>query len=509
MSVTLPAAYRTDPEVAERVVRLLRRAREKALPPLDFRTPGHLAAALDPSNRQTPALDVIDQALVDTYTQRNGRLIISMPPQEGKSQRATKTATLWNLIRNPELRCGVVSYSAELATTFGRDIRTWITTYDGTQGTLDLRLRIARNNNAAARWQLDGHKGGLISVGIGGSLTGRPIDALVIDDPFAGREDSGSPAYREKVWQWYQSVATTRLAPGAPIVLIMTRWHEDDLAGRLLKHEDGDGWRVINIPAQADHDPELGATDPLGRQPGEWMVSARDRTPADFERTKIAVGTYTFSALYQGRPSPDAGDVLQKHWWRRYQTPLWSTDDGGTTYRLPGHVDEVLTSWDMTFKDTKGTDYVVGQVWARVGPDAFLLDQVRARMDFTATLSAFLTLAKRWPQALTHLVEDKANGPAVISAIRNKVSGAVIAVPANDSKQARTSAIAPFVEAGNVHLPDDLIALFNAADNSPADLIREAAAFPNDAHDDQVDAASQALHRFFIASAGAAAWAEA
>lgn len=510
MPLTLPEGYRNDPIAAERLLRVLRAARDKKLPPLDFPTPLDLLCAVEPKTVRTPALELIARELVEAYTTPGARLIISMPPQEGKSHLATKAATLWNLVRNPELKCGIVSFAAELATGFGRDIRAWITTNQGDQGTLDLRLRMARDNNSASRWQLDGHRGGLVAVGITGGLTGRALDALIIDDPFAGPDDSASEAYRERVWAWWQAVGQTRLSAGAPVVLIMTRWHEDDLAGRLLKAEDGERWRIVNIPAQADYDPAKGETDPLGRQPGQFMLSARGRDRAEWEAKKISVGTRTWNALYQGRPSPDDGGVLKRNWFRRYTTRKWSTDDGGQTYRLAEPPDEAFTSWDMSFKDTKGSDYVVGTVWARYGADMFLLDKVRARLDFTATDKAFRALSAKWPQIRVHLIEDKANGPAVISSLRKDFhGGAIIPVTPVDSKFARASAVAPFIEAGNVHLPSDDIALFTDTENNVEGLLSEAAAFPNSAHDDQVDSMTQALHRAFIAGAGAAAWTEA
>ncbi len=130
-----------------------------------------------------------------------------------------------------------------------------------------------------------------------------------------------SSNYRDMVWAWWQSTASTRLAPGAPVIVILTRWHEDDLAGRLQAAEDGHLWRVVNIPALADHDPAKGQTDPLDRTPGTWLPSARGRTPAEWDAIRTRAGSRVFNALYQGRPSPATGDVWQRAWWRRYDDP--------------------------------------------------------------------------------------------------------------------------------------------------------------------------------------------
>lgn len=416
------------------------------------------------------------------------------------SSRVTKIGSLWALAKNPELRLGIVSYSQPLAEGFGRDVRNWIATFNGDEGSFDVGLRIARDYGSAKRWQLDGHRGGIVCVGIGGGLTGRPLDALVIDDPFSDKAQADSAYYRERVWGWWQAVGSTRLAPGAPVIVILTRWHEDDIAGRFLAAEDADRWRVVNIPALADHDPAKGESDPLGRAPGEWLISARGRTVAEWEQIRIQVGSRVFNALYQGRPSPDAGNVWQRSWWRRYSVPLWSQHPTVPDAYTVAECDEMVMSWDMAFKDTKSSDYVVGQVWARRGANVYLLDQVHKRLSFTDTVTAFQGMVARWPQATRKLVEDKANGTAIIDTLRSKIPG-IVAVTPTESKYARANAVAPVVEAGNVMLPEAGIALFD-----PESLIDEAAAFPNGAHDDQVDATSQALAQMMLDGTGAQAW---
>ncbi|MET7746199.1 phage terminase large subunit [Streptomyces sp. NPDC005385] len=463
-------------------------------------TPGSLAKVVEPATQQTPALDLVDEAVTWAYSTPHARLLVSMPPQEGKSQRVTMTGSLWALHRNRDLRIGIVSYNKPLAEGFGRTVRNWITSYNGDDGTLDLGLRIARDNGAASRWQLSGHAGGIICVGLKGSLTGRPLDALVIDDPFADKEQADSAYYRDRVWGWWQSVGSTRLAPGAPVIVILTRWHEDDIAGRLLAAEDGHRWRVLNIPALADHDPEKGQSDALGREPGTWLQSARGRTPEEWEAIRITAGTRVFNALYQGRPSPDSGDVWQRSWWRRYAVPLWTQHPTVPDAYLVDEADQIVMSWDMAFKDTKTSDYVVGQVWARRGANVYLLDQIRKRMTFTETLTAFQALVRRWPQATGKYVEDKANGTAVINTLKSKIPGIVEITP-TESKYARANAVAPVIQAGNVFLPEAEIALFD-----PEELITEAAEFPNGTHDDQVDTTSQALAQMLLDGTGAQAW---
>lgn len=446
-------------------------------------TPGALARELDPRTRQTPALDLIDQTLVEAYRTPDARVIISMPPQEGKSTRVAKDFPVWALTQNPDLRIITASYGQRLADRNGRAVRNMIL------GHPECGLRIASDNGAASEWTVAGHEGGVYSAGIGGALTGRPADMMVIDDPIKDRKEADSEVYRDSVWDWWTDTASTRLAPGASVVLILTRWHHDDLAGRLLAAEDGHLWTVVNIPAEADHRPEKGQVDALGREPGEFMVSARGRTTAQWEAVKVRSGPRTWASLFQGRPSPEAGDLFPKEW-ARYDQQLHITRADGTCW-VPGNDVEVAQSWDMTFKDSKGSDYVVGQVWARIGVDAYLLDMVRGRFDFNTTLQQVRAMTAKWPQAVQKFVEDKANGPAVINSLQRTIPG-FIPIEPEGSKYARAAAVSPLVHSRNVILPEPEL-LPNVEE-----LLEEARGFPNVGHDDTVDAFSQAINRLLL-----------
>jgi predicted phage terminase large subunit-like protein len=457
-------------------------ARQFEQPTARWDTPGALAQYLDPRIVQTPALELIDRELVDAFSQPDARLILSMSPQEGKSDRLMKFI-IWALTQNPDLRVVNASYGQSLANRNGRSIRNLILNHP------ELGLEIAPDNGAVHEWQIAGYDGGVLSVGRGSGLTGRACDLLVIDDPLKDRQEADSQLLRDTCWDWWTDVLSTRLAPGAPVVLILTRWHADDLAGRLQAAEDGHLWRVINIPAQADHDPNRGQTDPLGREPGEFMLSARRRTTRQWEAIRIRVGSRTWNALYQGRPAPAEGGIFKRDRWAQYDVPMWLERGDGA--RVTTGFDLVLQSWDMTFKDTKQSDFVVGQVWGRRGPDMYLLDQVRGRWDFPETCRQLERLSAKWPDAVLKVVEDKANGTAVIAQLRRTVPGLVAETP-TESKVARAQAGAPLQEAGNVHLPSPELAPW------VGDFIEEAAAFPNGAHDDQVDGFSQAAKRMVL-----------
>jgi predicted phage terminase large subunit-like protein len=450
------------------------------------RTPGDLARATNPKTVQTPALDLIDAELVRAFTTPDSRLIISMPPQEGKSVRAANDFPIWCLTQNPDLRIVTASYGQTLANRNGRAIRNRIAANP------DLGITIANDNGSVHEWTLAGKDGGVLSVGIGAGVTGRPADLMIIDDPIKDRKEADSQIYRDAVWDWWTDAASARLAPGAPVILILTRWHEDDLAGRLTKLDTEAGWRVLNIPAQADHRPEKGETDPLGRKPGEFMVSARGRTLHQWERRKATAGPRTWASLYQGRPAPAEGGIFPPEW-ARYTEPLWvERADGARIVPGIGRDDhELVQSWDLAFKDTKSSDYVVGQVWLRIGARAYLLDMVRARLNFNDTLAAIKAMSAKWPQAVAKFVEDKANGPAAINALSRELVG-LIPIEPDGSKTARASAVSPLAYAGNIALPSQEL-LPNVGE-----LVEEAKNFPSGAHDDTIDALSQAVNRLLL-----------
>lgn len=469
--------------------------------PSSLPTPGALALRVNPRHTvQTAALELIDAALVDLINTPDGRLIITMPPQEGKSTRVAKDFPTWALTQRPTTRIVTASYGQGLANRNGRAVRNLILANPS------LGLRIAPDNGAAAEWEIlspaerdaghadtgddDPQRGGIVSVGIGAGLTGRPADLLIIDDPIKDRKEADSELVRQRVWDWWTDVAATRLAPGAPVVVILTRWHEEDLAGKLLAAEDGHTWRVLNIPAEADHDPANGETDPLGREVGEFMESARGRTDAQWAAIKVRSGSRSWASLYQGRPRPAKGTIFQSDWFaNRYTIPLWLVREDGA--HVTTGFDQLLQSWDLAFKDSEGTDWVVGQVWGRRAGEYVLLDQVRGHWDFPETLRQFTQLTARWPQALLKIVEDKANGPALIAMLRRTIPGIVAEEP-QGGKVARATAVAPFAEARNVVLPDDTIAPWVGG------LVDELVEFPSGKHDDQVDAFSQGLNRIAL-----------
>jgi predicted phage terminase large subunit-like protein len=229
------------------------------------------------------------------------------------------------------------------------------------------------------------------------------------------------------------------------------------------------------------------------------MVSARGRTVAQWEATKAATAPRFWTALFQGKPSPDVGDIWLREWWRRYDTVLWTQAADGS-YRLDGY--DVTQSWDCAFRETKSSDFVVGQVWAKKGADSFLVYQVWARLSFTNTIEAIRRVTRLFPQSRRKIIEAKANGDAVIDSLQHEIAGIIKAEP-TQSKVARATAVSPFIRAGNVHLPTTRVATTEREIAFDVEaFIQQATSFPNAANDDAVDAASQYLNEAYLAGGG-------
>jgi len=405
--------------------------------------------------QRAPHLEILCTKLEAVERGDIRRLMVFLPPRSGKSEVTSKKFPAWYLGRHPDREIILASYAADLAYDFSRIARETLSEWGHLWG-----VALSGDSSAVKRWGIEAHRGGMIAAGVGGPITGRGAHVALIDDPIKNWQDAQSPVLREKAWGWYKSTLRTRLAPGGSIVLIMTRWHEDDLAGRLIM-DASEEWDIVKLPAYDE-------------QADRYLWEARF-SRAEYEATKKALGSHLWSAMYQQEPHPEEGGILKRQWWKFYK-------------QVPSHFDTILQSWDMTFKDVQTSDYVVGQVWGKERGDYYLLDQFRARADMPKTARALKALSAKWPKAWQKLVEDTANGPAIIQTLRHEVSGLTPVHP-KESKIARTYAVSPLAEAGNVYLPDPSIASWIH------DFVEECSAFPNGTHDDQVDACTQALKR--------------
>jgi predicted phage terminase large subunit-like protein len=406
---------------------------------------------------------------------------------------------LWLLMQFDTLRYVLISYDDDKAGDMGYRVREDIALADGVAIDVDLLLRLKIGQKAISRWELTSG-GSMYAVGIASGIAGRPADAMEIDDPTKDLNAAESILQaRTNVNRW-ETVIRPRLGAWAPVMVVTTRWAENDFPGQLISRRDQmiaegiknyDDWHVVNIPAQA----EAGKKDPLGREAGEFMLSARGRTIADWEQTKSMTSTRFWNGLYQGNPTPGSGNVFLREWWRYYDSVLWSQALDGS-YRVDEY--DLSQSWDMAFKNKKDSDYVTCGVWAKKGADAYLIYQLRARLSFTQTVAAFRRISGMFPQAKRKYVEDKANGTAVMDSLRHEIAG-IIAVQVKDSKESRAEAVTPFVEAGNVWVPSPEV--MKASRSIAWDVegfVDECSAFPFGANDDQVDQMTQYLNETFV-----------
>lgn len=398
-------------------------------------------------------------------------LLIESPPQHGKSRTLTETLPSWYMGKNPEKSVLIASYDSVFAERFCRRNKEKITKHGKNlfgigMGTI----------NRTDEFELSNNKGRLLSRGIMSGITGNPADFVLIDDPIKNREEADSPTRRDKVWEEWQNSIKSRLSAGGKVIIIMTPWHEDDFAARVLRSEKN--VTFIRLPIEAEDD------DPLGRSPGEPLCPELGKDAAWLDTFKASYvgdplgGARAWAALYQCSPRVEGGNLIHRDWWRFYN---------------PDEIKSfasMLVSVDAAFKDGDKNDFVSIQVWGKRWQDYFLLYNQTAHMNFPATVEAIRTIRVLYPNAKMVLIEDKANGSAIIQTLQREMW--CVPVQPKGGKVARVNAVAAAIESGHVFLPD-------GAPWVPA-FLDEFSVFPDGAHDDQVDACSQALMRLIYSS---------
>ena len=391
-------------------------------------------------------------------------MVLNLPPQHGKTLSITETLPSWYLCKNPDRSAIVLAYGDDLAQRFGRRNKEKIDRF----GRLFFDLEISKTKSANDDFEIAGHRGRMITRGMMAGITGNPAHLLIIDDPIRTREEAYSAVTREKIWQEWQSSVKTRLAAGAKVIVIMTRWYESDLAGQILETEKN--VTHINIPCEAEEN------DILGREVGDALFPeiGKDREWKDQMKASYIAseGLEAWQAMYQGNPVMQGGNIFKRDWFKFY-------DDLPTMY-------QTIISVDAAFKDTKTSDFVAIGVWGKSGANVYLLDLINERMDFVRTLEVIRLMKRKYAEANMVLIEDKANGSAIISTLRQEIMGIVPVEPLG-SKESRAYAIQPFVMAGNVWLPK----------HAPwvEDYLDQMMRFPKSSKDDMVDMTTQALVR--------------
>jgi predicted phage terminase large subunit-like protein len=408
------------------------------------------------------------------------RLIIQAPPRHGKSELVSRRLPAFYFGHNPSHHIISASYSDTLSSKMNRDTQRVMDTPEYLRvfpGTFIPRKGFAPPDGRnymrnSEEFEIIGTGGRYKSAGVGTGITGMGFHLGLIDDPFKDRKDADSPTIRRNVWDWYTSTFSTRAEDNAAILITMTRWHESDLCGKLIqlaKDGKGDIWVILTLPAIYDDSLDVHPDDPRSKGDALWP----EKYDLDRLKTIRENSSRDWAALFQQTPVVDGGGIFKKIWWKFYDEP-------------PKRFDEVIQSWDFAFKGNTDSDYVVGQVWGRVSGDKYLLDQHRAKLTFTESVKAIQHMSAKWPQTYRKLVEDKANGTAIIDTLKRAITG-IIPVNPDGSKEARAYAVSPQVESGNVYLPK----------NAPwvHDYIHEHSVFPNGKNDDQVDCTTQALRQ--------------
>lgn len=396
-----------------------------------------------------------------------------MPPRHGKSEVVSRLFPAWILGLDPDEQVIAASYSADLASAMNRDCQRIISSdeyrdlFPSTRLSEGKEVGVVRNNS---RFDVVGRRGHYVSAGVGGGITGVGCTVGIIDDPVKNAQEADSPTYRNTAWEWYTSTFKTRFEPGAVEIICQTRWHKDDLTGRILQiAKDDPATEVISFPALAEHDEENRETGEAlwdGKYPRESLLNIQ-----------VEVGSRSWNALYQQRPAPDEGGVLKKAWFSEYD---------------PAKVDlrsfPVRFYVDTAYTDSEKNDPTAILAYVRKGHDFYLVAGVSRQMDFNeqVTFVRSFCVDNGYTPASVVLVEPKATGKSLVQVMRKQTNLNIKeAIAPKESKVARVNSISAVVEAGRVYVPKGQVWVLS--------FLAECAAFPNAAHDDQVDCLSGLL----------------
>jgi len=410
----------------------------------------------------------IAQKFNDLATGKINRLIVNMPPRHTKSEFASFLLPAWMVGRNPKLKIIQVTHTGELAIRFGRKAKHLI---DSEEYRKIFETTLQEDSKAAGRWET-AQGGEYFAAGVGGAITGRGADLLIIDDPHS-EQDALSATALESAYDWYTSGPRQRLQPGGKIVLVMTRWSKKDLTGVLLKNQKdvkGDQWDVVEFPAIMDHGP--GKEKPVW--PEYWKMD-------ELEKVKATLPVGKWNAQWMQKPTSEEGALIKREWWCR-----WKQDWIPKLYH-------VIQSYDTAFLKKETADYSAITTWGVFYPDndskpnLMLLDAIKERLEFPDLRRRALEQYKYWKPE-TVIVEAKASGLPLTYELRQMNIPVVNFTPSRgNDKHTRVNSVAPLFESGMIWAPEQ-----NFAD----EVIEECAAFPHGDHDDLVDSMTQAVMRF-------------
>lgn len=408
---------------------------------------------------------------------KNGRvrILISVPPRHGKTETITKTLPSWYVGRNPTKSAILTAYNAELAEKFNDANRKKIKEFG--KDVFGVEISESQDNKGLFELKTGGF---IMGVGIQGGINGNGGNLIIIDDPYKSSIDANSPSTRTAIDETFRSAVITRLqGTGNALIVIQTRWHEEDLCGVLEKE---DGWIKINIPCVCEDEKH----DVLKRKVGETLCPELGFDTIWATETMKSVGKKVWEALYQGHPSIDGGEIFSRDMIHYY-----------TKATLPANFDEQVISCDLSFGGIKqANDPCAIQVWGRVGANHYLLKRIKKRLTFNEMCNTIKIVSGAFPLARKKIVEKKANGQAVIDSLNSVIGGFEAYDPKMTDKLGRANAITPYFQSGNVFFPD------KSFDSTIDEMVEEMMKFPNSDHDDEVDAMTQYLNCYQYRNSG-------
>lgn len=392
-----------------------------------------------------------------------GRIIFSVPPRHGKSELISKHTPAWFLDMWPVEHVILTTYESDFAASWGRKTRDLVMASD------KVRTRVNQKISATQNWEtMEG--GGMITAGVGGPITGKGGKLIIIDDPIKNWQEAQSPTIRKNIIDWFNSTVYPRAEPGATIILLMTRWHENDLAG-YLENEHEDNWEVIKFPAIAEKD------DVLGRKEGEALCPDRFDLEA-LARIQKAIGSYLWAGLYQQRPSPEGGGIIKREWFT------------GNEYDQLPKMEKIIQSWDTAFKKGKKTARSCCETWGKGKDGYYLINVWKDKVEYPELKRMASALYEKEKPSIM-LIEDEASGQSLTQELKRGIDGngrlPVKGIPCSEGegKIVRARLVSPLIEAGMVHVPKHASWL--------ADFLDEVVSFPTGDYADQVDSMTQAL----------------
>ena len=407
---------------------------------------------------------IINKKFNDLAKGKIKRLIINMPPRHTKSEFASYLLPAWMIGKNPKLKIIQATHTADLAIDFGRKTKNLV---DDTDYQQVFDTRLMEDSQAAGKWKTE-QGGEYFAAGVGGAITGRGADLLIIDDPHKEQDIKKDSKSFEKAWNWYTSGPRQRLQPGGKIVCVMTRWSTKDLTGQLIKaqgEDDSDQWEVVELPAIL----------PSGKPvwPEYW-------TKEELIKTKSSIPVSNWNAQYMQKPTAEEGAIIKRDWWRNWE------------HKDPPQIKYKIQSYDTAFLKKESSDYSAVTTWGVFetedsGDNIILLSAFKDRYEFPELRRVAYDEYLWWRPDMT-LIEAKASGIPLTAELRRMGIPVVNFTPSKgNDKHARVNSVSPLFESGKIWAP--------MHEHFAQEVVEECAAFPFGEHDDYVDSMTQALMR--------------